>query len=139
MKKIYSFVLLSILLSSCYTNSRIDYIGSTSQPTNNVDVFVDEKAIPRAFTIVGKAFINPSPYSLRKEKIMTKAVQKAKEKGADAIFYQETFVPTTPGTNLTTHSLTDSLGKGTITVSNTSVNQSYGYLRTEILFLKYNK
>lgn len=70
------------------------------------------------------------------EKLLEKAIEKAKKNGADAIFYKEIFIPS-PGTKISTYSQTDSLNKGLVTKTNTSVSPTYGYFHKELLFLKY--
>lgn len=141
MKKNYTLLFLSfsLLLISCGSVSRIDYVGSKNPVTEKVDVYVDEQAIARPYIIMGKGYHQPGFLKRNNyEKLMEKAIQKAKEKGADAIFFREVFVPT-PSTTVNTRSQTDSIGKGVFSISNTSINQSPGYLRGEILFLRYNK
>lgn len=54
MKYIYTSLVLSTIFTSCAM--RIDYLGSASTPTNNVDVYVDPSAIKRPYTIIGKGY-----------------------------------------------------------------------------------
>lgn len=139
MKKIYPCIVSMLLLSSCFSGSRIEYVGAKSPATENVDVYVDEKAITRSYTIMGKGNLQLSRLGRNNsEKLMAMAIQKARENGADAIFYRETFV-SSPGTNIVTHSHSDTAGRGINTVSNASISQNPGYFRTEILFLRYSK
>lgn len=138
MKKIY-FLLVPLFIFSC-SPSKIDYVGSKGSPTRKVDVFVDEQAITRPYDIIGKGYERTTWGVIKKEKILEKAVEKAKKNGADAVFFKETWI-TAPGTKINVYSRTDSLPnpvmKGTETHSTTSVMPVSGYWRNEILFLKY--
>lgn len=135
MKKIYPF-LLSFLLVSCQL-SRFDYVGSRHAPTRNVEVFVDEKAIPRPYLIIGKGYEVPAWGGfLNREKMLAKALEKARKYGADAVFYRDQFIPSL-GTQVSSQTRTDSVGQAMVTSTNTSVTPVYGYWHHEILFLKY--
>lgn len=135
MKKIYT-VILSGFLFSC-TASKIDYVGSKSSPTDKIDVYVDEKTIVRPYDVVGKGYERPNWKGvIRKERILEMAITKAKQNGADAVFFKEMYIPAA-GTNVSTHSRTDSLGKNIITNSSTAISPVYGYWHREVLFLKY--
>ena len=50
MRKIYP-LLLSLVFLSCHS-TRFEYVGSKESPTTRVDVFVDEKAIPRPYLVI---------------------------------------------------------------------------------------
>ena len=68
------------------------------------------------------------------EKILKKAILKAKQYGADAVFLRDYYVQTN-GTSIITTIKTDSTtGAGT---SNTNIQPNQGYINNEILFLKY--
>lgn len=135
MKKIYP-ILLALSFSACHT-ARLDYIGSRQTPSRNVEIFVDEKAIPRPYLIIGKGYEVPGWGGLlNREKMLARAIEKARKNGADAVFYKDQFIPT-PGTQINTQSRNDSLGMAMVTSSSTSVNPVYGYWHHEILFLKY--
>ncbi len=132
MKKIY-VLLFPVLAASCATH--VKYLGASYKPTTQVDVFVDKASIKRGYDIMGKgyeasAFIAPNITAVQK-----KAVKVAKNKGADAVFFEEYFV-VDKGLAINTVSTADSVGKGIVAVSNTTVNptSSTGY---KIYFLKY--
>jgi hypothetical protein len=127
---------LPLLLLSC-TGARISYIGNSFTPTKKVDVYVDEKAISKSYTIVGKGYLEPDwRGKLNQEKMFNKTIEKAKHHGADAIFYKETFIPS-PGTTIYTVSQSDSIARGLMTKTNSTISSSYGFFHTEVLFLKY--
>lgn len=137
MKIIYT-ALITLSLTSCVLafipQSSYDYLGATYTPTDSVAVFVDAAAINRPYTIIGKAYpkngywINSTIKQMQKE-----SITKAKAAGADAVLIQD-YVVTAPSVN--TVQQTDSLGKGTITIANTSVHQNT-VQRFNIYFLKY--
>jgi hypothetical protein len=134
MKKIYPLFILPLLLFSC--SSRVSYLGSHHAPTQKVDVYVDASSIKKPYTIVGKGFFHAAyPSKNNIDKMQTKAIAKAREKGADAIFF-ETYYLVNDGTAVRSVTQTDSVGRGTVTVNNTTVSPiiSSG---TNILFLKY--
>ena len=133
MNKIYVFILL-ILFSSCGT--KINYIGNSYSSTDKVDLFVDDNSIGRPYKIIGKGYPDYITLGRRSiESIQRKATEKAREKGADAILIQDYLISETPSS---LHSVyrTDSIGKGLITVGNTTVTHTNttGFI---IFFLKY--
>ena len=136
MNKIYIALLPVLFLLSCI-GPRVSYIGNSFTPTKKVDVYVDEKAIPGNYTVVGKGILEPDwRGKINQEKLFNKTIEKAKQHGADAIFYKETFIPS-PGTTIYSVSQTDSIARGSMTKSNATISNSYGFYRTEVLFLKY--
>ena len=136
MKNVYIICFVAIIISSC-SAAKFRYVGSKNLPVQKVDVYVDEKAIKKQYDIVGKGYAEPGwRHKLDQEKMLEMAIEKAKKNGADAVFFKETFIPTT-GTAVNTRTQTDSVGKTVITNSNTSVIPVYGYFNKEILFLKY--
>jgi hypothetical protein len=136
MKPIYPLLLLPILFLSC-SPARISYIGAKSPSTQKVDVYVDEAAIPKNYIIIGKGYIEPDwRGKLNQEKMLIKAIEKAKRNGADAVFYKETFIPA-PATMIQSVSRTDSIARGLQTNSSARISSSYGFFHNEVLFLKY--
>ena len=128
MTKIYVALLTAFALTSC--GPSISYIGSTSNPTKNVDVYVEESAIPKEYTVVGKGYVryfrNAVPESLQ-----TKAISKARQKGADAILVKDYYVPlNNPG--ITTSVRKDSSGRGVLTIAPQTLSSE-----VIVLFLKY--
>jgi hypothetical protein len=145
MNKIY-FSLLLILFFSCATRSkihhpqitypRISYMGNSYAPTIEADIYVDERSIERPYKVVGKGYPNwgllYSFHSL--EQLQQKALETAKNKGADAVLIQDYYMP--GSANVNSFFRTDSIGKGSITVGNSTLSNtsSTGFV---ILFLKY--
>lgn len=77
---------LFLLLMSC--GPSIYYLGDTYPTTEQVDVFYDEKDIPRAYTTIGQMthdkIVNYAPELIREEMI-----QDAKKRGADGIIFTD--------------------------------------------------
>jgi hypothetical protein len=137
MKKIY-FIVFVLILQSCYT-TQLEYLGSSSTPTQQVDVYVDEKAITRSYTIIGKGYQQANPWmSNNKAALQAAAIAAARKNGADAVFFKDEFIPS-PGSqfNSNTQTKTDSTGKTTLLAATTSITPTYGYWNSQILFLKY--
>ena len=134
MYKIYLLILVSFLFSC---GMRLNYLGTSSSPTENVDVYVDQNAIKKSYTIVGKGYVEGISVSKKSIEIMQKkAIRKAKEKGADAILFQDHYIidnnPAIAGI-----ARTDSTGSALINIQNTRVSPVVSS-KTDILFLKYN-
>lgn len=131
------YTLLLILLYSC--GSRLNYLGSSYSPSRTVDVYVDASSIKRPYTIIGKGYMEYGYgfYTKSKiEKMQEKAIQKAKEKGADAILFNDYYIQE-DGASIHSVTKTDSVGKGLVTVQTGSVGPVVSSKR-DILFLKYN-
>jgi hypothetical protein len=133
MNKIYFFFLL-IALSSCLP--RISYLGNSYTATKEPDLYVDGKNIERPYKIIGKGY--PERFTLfPTELLQKKAIQKAKDKGADAVLIQDYLVQDAVASVNSVYR-SDSVGKGLITTgSSTVANQNSVYTRFTILFLKY--
>lgn len=135
MYKIYTFIFVSFLFSC---GMKLNYLGTSYAPTENVDVYVDQNAIKKSYTIVGKGYAEGISISKKGYEIMQKkAILKAKEKGADAILFQDHYII---DNNLRMHqgiSGTDSTGSASINLHNATVSPVVNS-KPEILFLKYN-
>jgi hypothetical protein len=134
MKKLYSYVPTIFLFCSCSTT--LNYLGNNYDPTQKVDVFVDESAVKRSYDIVGKGYVKSTMFT-KPEHVQFKAIQTAKKKGADAVLIKDYYLPF-PKSSIQTTLLSDSLGKSLITIGNSSVRPD---LSSEfiVFFLKYNK
>ncbi len=82
-----TLILSTIFIFTSCNIHKIHYIGTTHEPTNKVDVYVNPNSIHRAYDEVGLASftniqtINPEKFQKRLEK-------KAREKGADAVLFR---------------------------------------------------
>ena len=130
MLKHYFCSLLILLFLSC---TKINYVGNSYDPTNNIEVFVDEGAIKRKYDVVGKGYVQNT--TTTPEKIQIKAIEIAKQRGADAILIKDYLVPYT-GVN--TRVRTDTLDKAVINVGNTIVRHGSSP-EFVVLFLKYTE
>ena len=128
MRKFYFYCFL-VFLSSC---TKINYIGSSYKSTNKVEVFVDEGAIRKKYDIMGKGYLS-SGIPANPETIQLKAVQKAREKGADAILIKDYYHPVD---NINTTVRTDTTNHGMVSVENTTMRRSSSQ-DFAVLFLKY--
>jgi hypothetical protein len=128
MLKIYTFMAAAMLfLSSC--GFRIGYIGDSFSPTSKVDVYVDPSSIKRPYTVMGKGYVERTVgIEGSAERIQAKALKKAREKGADAILFEDYFF-------LPTASLaTTRIDSGRTSVPHSGIALASG---KNILFLKY--
>lgn len=129
MLKIYTFMAAAMLLfSSC--GFRIGYLGNSSSPTSKVDVYVDPSSIKRPYTVMGKGYVERTIGTEGSaERIQAKALKKAREKGADAILFEDYFL--VPPAASVASTRIDSV--------RTSVSHSGTVLASgrNILFLKY--
>jgi hypothetical protein len=133
MSKLY---VLPFVLLLCSCGTRIDYVGTPYAPSEKVDVFVDPAAVGKPYTVVGKGFVRYRPFSGNNtEKIQSKSITKAKQKGADAILILEQYTPAI-ATGVNTVLRTDSVGTGLVTIGNSSIEHSATRSFT-VLFLKY--
>jgi hypothetical protein len=130
MTRTFTLVCASILFFSCGT--RINYLGSSNAPTQKVDVFVDPSSISKPYKIMGKGYVNLNVYAKKSiERSQEKALVLAREKGADAILFQDQYFlqqnPTVVSTIRTDSlKLTTSQPAGQVVAS-----------RIDVLFLKY--
>lgn len=131
----YYLLLCTIILFSCGT--KINYLGSNYIPTKNVDIYVDATAIKKKYTVVGKGYIAGHSYFKNSiDKMQQKIINKAKEKGADAVLFQDYYIVES-GKNIHSVIKTDSIGKALISVKNTTIGPVISSQR-DILFLKYD-
>ena len=129
MMKLYSLFILLVMVSC---TPRIGYVGSSYAPSEKVDVFVDEATIKKEYDVVGKGYVR-STYWSKPETIQSKAIAKAKAKGADAILVKDYFSLDGLTVNATVRS--DSTGKG-ILVKPVPLNDA-GATGLIVYFLKY--
>ena len=127
------FYLLFIVLVclSCSVHQH-GYLGSSYAPTKNVDVFVDVSSIKKSYTIIGKTFIETDGFT-KLDRIQQNAIEKAKQKGADAILFQDYLFQ--DGSTVQTVSKRDS---ATSSVRVRTTTTPVVTTRLDILFLKYD-
>jgi hypothetical protein len=96
MKKIILFSLTVILTTAC--SNKIIYYGRTYPVTQNVDIFFRESDITEPNEIMGKATYEVTA-KRNSDKIQAKIVARVKEKGADAILFDEISLTNTGSTS----------------------------------------
>lgn len=72
-----------ILVVSCAPT--VNYIGKNYNPTENIDVFLDTNDVKKNYEVIGKVDGISGILGSSYQDIQDKIVQKAKEKGADAV------------------------------------------------------
>jgi len=128
--------MIVIVFSSCGVS--VNYLGNSFDKTSHVDVYVDPSAIKKTYTIIGKGYEKLNYFSRNGvEKLQSKAIQKAKQRGADAILFQDYFL-LHPGTSISSTTKVDTVNKGVVTTSNTHAGPVVSSGRN-ILFLKYDE
>jgi len=137
MKSNFTPLVTIILLISCAP--KLIYVGGDFGQTKTVEVFVDETNIKKDFEIVGTGTADLNYTWAGKnydEKIMKKAIEKAKQQGADAVLFRNYFTrpvaPVYQQQSQTIYSDTSTTRKSSQTVL--LPPQSVG---KQILFLKY--
>ena len=131
MAKFFTYLSIVLLSVSC---APISYIGAAFKPTEKIDVFVDEGAIKRNYSIIGKGYVRGSIALTSPEKVQSNAIEKAREKGADAILVKDYYLPLGyNGVNTTLR--TDSIGQGTVTIGSSAISSTNAEFI--VLFLKY--
>ena len=134
MIKIYS-LFLSVTFCSCFTSRHIHYLGNSFPPTKHVEVYVDASAIRKPYTIIGKSYVDRTHLLSSNERIQQAAIEKAKQKGADAILFQDYTVIS--GNTIQTVTKSDSMGRSSIGFKTTAISPVETE-RLDILFLKYD-
>jgi hypothetical protein len=77
-----SLIALAVLLTvSC---TKIDYVGKSYAPTTNVDVFFSLDDVEGAYEVMGHLTATAGTF-VSSEKMQEKIMEKAREKGADAV------------------------------------------------------
>lgn len=132
MIKLYS-LLLSILFSSCFAPA-LNYLGSSYAPTKDIDVYVDASAIKKPYSIMGKSYFDMRGL-ITLEQVQQAAIEKAKQKGADAILFRDYFIQ--EGASVQTITKSDSIGGSSVRVRTTAA-APIETTRLDILFLKYD-
>lgn len=134
MNRIFPVLFGSLLLSSC--GPMVSYIGSSSAPTEQVDVYVDASAIKKSYTVVGRGHLNypvGASFYNNYEKLQRQAIARARKHGANAVlFLDRIFLSAQTGVN-TAHQY-DTAGRRT---NSATIIGPVTYNQMEIHFLKY--
>jgi len=122
----------SLVCFSCSIHQH-GYLGSSYTPTKNVDVFVDASSIKKSYTIIGKTYVETDTFT-NLDRIQQNAIEKAKQKGANAILFQDYLFQ--DGGTVQTVSKRDSNSSSSVKVRTTTT--PVVTTRLDILFLKYD-
>lgn len=92
------FALASLVVAtSCIS---VDYLGKSYAPTTNVDLFFDQNDITKEYEVMGT--INAEmPEWMNMEKLQERLIEKAREKGADAVLVADLEKQVTGSTSMT--------------------------------------
>jgi hypothetical protein len=74
-------VLATLLLTAC---AHVDYVGRSYPPTQKVDLFFDEREVEASYDVMGQVIARANDL-VSAEKLQAKIMQKAQERGADAV------------------------------------------------------
>ena len=111
--------LILFLIISC--SPKIQYLGKTYAPTQNVDIFFNESDINRPFTTIGMIRNSGKSYEKNNpEVIKTAMLTKAMQVGADAIIFHGMYKEVVRGQ--TTDTYGNKNGDDLFTISNSSVH-----------------
>ena len=80
-KHLAVLLIIAICLSAC---TKIDYIGEEYPPTTHVDLFFDMDDVTREHKVMGN-LIATADDGVSSEKMQKKIMEKARQKGADAV------------------------------------------------------
>lgn len=74
-------LLAAVLIPAC---AHVDYVGRTYPPTSHVDLYFDEREVEAPYDVMGQVIARANDL-VSAEKLQSKMMDKAKEKGADAV------------------------------------------------------
>ena len=127
-------VMLSLVLVAVGACAHLDYIGESYAPTPHVDLFFAEKDVPREYRVMGQILATAGDL-VSAEKLQSKIVEKAGQKGADAVVLLglERYKS---GESTTYHETTEQKRRKTVTSGGSSTS-SEEKKEIRALFIKY--
>ena len=124
--KIIVLILSMILfLSACGSDDDIDYLGNSYTPTSHVDVYFTEDDIIEDYLVMGRATVDGGDAEALQEKL----IEKARERGADGIIFEE-FDRVATGEQTIVNDI------GDVEIVNTDTKS---VLQVKAIFVKYKK
>lgn len=133
MQKVYPFLSLLLLLFSCV--SQVRYIGTAYEPTKKVDVYVTQGSIKQPHEVIGRGYVRSASSLTRPERIQSKSIEIAREKGADAVLITDVVIQPLPTLRVVNTGFTDSTNRGAIiTGEQAAINGGYS-----IYFIRYTR
>jgi predicted TIM-barrel enzyme len=133
MKRLLAPAALALLLSAC---AHVDYVGRTYPPTNKVDLFFDEREVGQDYEVMGEVLARANDL-VSAEKLQAKIVEKAGEKGADAVVITGLERYKT-GESTSYEESTKERKRGTVTTGTTSTTETNEKV-VKAVFLKYKE
>lgn len=101
-RSLLSILVFGFVITGCMT---VDYVGSTYPATTQVDLFFDEADVTHPYTVMGEMRVEGDNHLfMRSEKMQRKLIEKARERGADAILVAPVAIRVTGETEHTTGS-----------------------------------
>jgi hypothetical protein len=97
MKKNSLLLLISFAIALTSCGNKIIYYGRSYQPTQNVDIFFRESDVKEANEIMGKVTLEMSAKK-SSDKVQSKLMKRAMDKGADAIIFDDISLTNTGST-----------------------------------------
>ena len=80
-------ILSFLTFSSCsFLVNPVHYLGNDLPPTDHVDIFFNFGDVEKDFTVIGK-LSNDAGATISIERVKEKMIEKAREKGGDAIVF----------------------------------------------------
>ena len=74
-------VVAALFATGC---AHLDYVGESAAPTRDVHVYYTEANVPRPYRVMGEAVATANLF-ISSDKIQKQMVEKARERGADAV------------------------------------------------------
>jgi len=133
MKRFVVPVFTALLLSAC---AHVDYVGGTYPPTEHVDLFFDEREVEAPYDVKGQVIARANDL-VSAEKLQAKIMQKAEDKGADAVVITGLERYKT-GESTTYNEETKERRRGTVTEGSSSTSDT-NEKQIKAIFLKYRK
>ncbi|SYZ72181.1 conserved hypothetical protein [Candidatus Zixiibacteriota bacterium] len=134
-KKLYLLPLL-LLVISC---TKIDYIGQEYPPTTQVDMFFAPSDVEQDYTVMG-TLVATAADIVSSEKMQKDIIKKAKEKGADAVIFEDLDryqSGTTSSYTETTKHEKDKKGKDKTVTTGTQSSSTEEKKQIKATFIKY--
>ena len=132
-----SLFLLAVVLLN-FSCTKIDYIGEQYPSTNNVELFFSEDDIDVEHKVMGRIIATAGDF-VSSDKMLKKIIEKAREKGADAVLFlgldRYTTVGSTHYSEVT--ETKEKKGKTVTTTTGTTSTSTSDKKRVEAVFLKY--
>lgn len=135
-KHLAVLLIIAICLSAC---TKIDYIGEEYPPTTHVDLFFDMDDVTREHKVMGN-LIATADDGVSTEKMQKKIMEKARQKGADAVVIMD-FDKYRSGETTSYHETTEEgetkKGKSKTTTTATSSTSVKEKKQIKAVFIKY--